>query len=113
MQLRSLLWRAARDSRETPEKEELTKTRKDMRHSIVAHFQFVVEGEEGNVCEGIVVNISKHGFGFLTESVLKEGEVIRVTDHDLRNIVGCRARIEWVEKGPRHYRAGAKFGASR
>lgn len=94
------------------EKEESTNIRRDVRHGIVAHFQFVVGDGPGNVCEGITINISKHGFGFLTEAVFAEGQTIRVTDHDLRNIVGSKARVMWVRKGPRHYRAGVEFVTS-
>lgn len=92
-------------------KERLTKIRKDVRHGIVARFQFVDGEKSGDVCEAVAINISKHGFGFLTEAVFTEGQAIRVTDHDLRNLVGCRARIMWVKKGLRYYQAGAKFVA--
>jgi len=92
-----------------PTKEGLTGIRKDVRHGIAGHFRFVVGDRSGNVCKGTAIDISKHGLGFLTETVLTEGQSIRVTDHDTLNIAGCEARVVWVKKGPQHYRAGAKF----
>jgi CheY-like chemotaxis protein len=94
-----------------PEKEKLTNIRRDVRHGIAAHFQFV--DETGNVYEGITIDISKHGFGFLTEAVFAEGQIITVIDHELRNIVECKARVMWVKKSRQYYRAGAKILTSR
>lgn len=96
-----------------PEKDRLTNIRKDVRHGIFGHFKFVVGNKSGNVYEGTAINISKHGFGFLTEAVFAEGQTIRVTDHDLPNIVGAKAQVVWVKRGSRHYRAGAEFVTSR
>lgn len=92
-----------------PKKEKLTNIRRDVRHGISGHFRFVVGDKSGNVCKGVAIDVSKHGLGFLTETVLTEGQAIKVTDHDLLNIAGCEAQVVWVKKEPRRYRAGAKF----
>lgn len=93
-------------------KEDLQNIRKDMRCGIIANFQFVMGGRPGYVCEGVTVNISRNGFGFLTEAVFTQGQTITVTRHDLPDMAGCRARVVWVKEGPRHCHAGAQFVAA-
>jgi DNA-binding response OmpR family regulator len=90
-------------------KKGLTNIRKEMRHGVIANFQFVVGDKSQHVCEGIAINISKHGFAFLTEAFFAGGQAITVTKHNFENINGSKARIMWVKKGLRQYRAGAKF----
>jgi DNA-binding response OmpR family regulator len=89
--------------------EGLENIRRDVRHGIVANFRFVLGNKPENICEGVTINISKHGFGFLTETAFTRGQTITVTGHDLPDMAGCRARVVWVREGPRHYRAGARF----
>ncbi len=83
--------------------------RKDLRHEIVANFQFVVGDKPDDVCEGITINISNNGFGFLTETGCKEGQDIMVTKHDVPRVAGQEATVMWVKKGPIHYNVGVKF----
>jgi CheY-like chemotaxis protein len=83
--------------------------RKDIRHSTTADFRFVVGDRMRDVCEGITINISEHGFGFITEATFPEGQDIHVTGHDLPDIAGRKARVMWMKKGQRYYQAGAKF----
>ncbi len=87
----------------------LENRRKDIRHSTAADFKFVVDGRLRDVCEGITINISEHGFGFITEGTFPEGQDIHVTHHDLPDIAGRKARVMWMKKGRRYYKAGAKF----
>lgn len=89
-------------------KKDLKNIRKDLRHGIIANFEFIVGGR-ADVCEGVTFNISQHGFGFLTEAVFTQGQSITVTKHDLPNMAGCKARVVWVREGARHSRAGAQF----
>jgi CheY-like chemotaxis protein len=92
-----------------PGEKRLENRRKVTRQGTVAKFTFVVGDKTGDVCEGITINISEHGFGFITEATFPEGQDIAVTTHDLPNIAGRKARVLWMKKGPRHYEAGAKF----
>jgi len=86
-----------------------TNIRKDVRHGIVANFQFIADDKSESVCEGVTINISRHGFGFLTEDVFTEGQAIIVTKYHMANMAGAKARVMWVRKGARQYRVGAKF----
>lgn len=83
--------------------------RKDVRHGTVAKFEFVVGDGAEDICEGITINVSRNGFGFLTEKSFAEGQPIIVTKHDLPSLAGKEARVMWVRKGPRNYQAGAQF----
>lgn len=105
-QLGSVL-RTLTDNGET--KEDLQSIRKDPRRGIIANFQFIVGSRPEYVCEGVTVNISRHGFGFMTEAVFTQGQTITVTRHDLADMAGCRARVVWVKEGLQHCHAGAQL----
>jgi PilZ domain len=80
--------------------------RKDVRHGIIANFSFVAGGGYDRMREGITINISKSGFGFLTDEVFAQGQDIVVTKHDVPNVEGHKARVAWVKKGPVHLSGG-------
>jgi CheY-like chemotaxis protein len=83
--------------------------RKDVRHGIIANFSFVVGGGSDDMREGITINISKNGFGFLTDEAFEKGQDIVVTKHDVPKVAGRKAKVAWVKKGPVHYSAGVEF----
>jgi CheY-like chemotaxis protein len=83
--------------------------RKDVRHGIVANFSFVAGGGSDDMREGITINISKNGFGFLTDEAFAQGQDIVVTKHDLPTVAGHKAKVVWVKKGPEHYSVGVEF----
>jgi PilZ domain len=89
----------------------LENRRKEVRHGIAANFQFVCGDNSEDICYGVTLSISTSGFGFLTLSILKEGQDIVVTKHDVPNLAGRKARVVWVKKGPAHYSAGVEFVA--
>jgi CheY-like chemotaxis protein len=83
--------------------------RKDVRHGIVANFSFVAGGGSDDMREGITINISRSGFGFLTDEVFAQGQDIVVTKHELPNVAGHKAKVAWVKKGSVHYHVGVEF----
>lgn len=83
--------------------------RREVRHEVVANFRFVLDENSEDICDGVTVNISKNGFGFLTQTSCREGQNIMVTKHDLPDITGRKARVLWVRKGSRHYQGGVRF----
>jgi CheY-like chemotaxis protein len=83
--------------------------RKDVRHDIVANFSFVAGGGSDDMREGITINISKNGFGFLTDEAFAQGQDIVVTTHDLPKVAGHKAKVAWAKKGPVHYSVGVEF----
>ena len=87
------------------EKEE----RKDTRHDILANFQFYIDEKSNELFEGLTLSISSDGFGFITETVLKEGQTITITRHALPDFRGQKATVLWVKKGRRYVEAGSKI----
>jgi PilZ domain len=87
----------------------LKNRRKDVRHGIIANFSFVVGGRSEDMHEGITINISKNGFGFLTDEAFEKGQDIVVTKHDVPKVAGHKAKVAWVKKGPVHYHVGVEF----
>jgi CheY-like chemotaxis protein len=95
-----------------PGEKSLKDRRNDVRHEIVSNFEFFLGNKSEDICGGVTINISKHGFGFLSEEAFTEGQVMVVTKHDVPYITGRKARVLWTRKGVRHYQAGAKFVAA-
>ena len=88
----------------------MTKTeRKDARRGILANFQFRIDGNSEEVFNGMTTDVSSEGFGFLTETIVSEGQAITITKHALENFAGRRAKIIWVNKKARCVEAGAQF----
>ncbi len=85
------------------------KERKDTRRKILAHFQFYIDQKSKELFEGITLNISSDGFGFLTETNVKEGQTITITKHPLPDFSGQKAKVIWVRKGSRYVEAGSKI----
>lgn len=83
--------------------------RKDTRRGILANFQFSINGNAGEVFNGMTTDVSSDGFGFLTEVTVKEGQTLTVTKHALENLTGRRATVVWVKKKARCLEAGAQF----
>ena len=84
------------------------KERKSARNKSLAKFQFYIGENKRELFEGIIINISPHGFGFLTETIVKEGQTITITKHTPPDFTGKKAYVIWVKKGPRYVEAGAK-----
>lgn len=84
------------------------KERKSARNKSLAKFQFYIDENARELFEGIIINISPHGFGFLTETIVKEGQAITITKHTLPDFTGKKAYVIWVKKGPRYVEVGAK-----
>jgi hypothetical protein len=84
------------------------KERKSARNKSLAKFQFYIDENAKRLFEGITINISPDGFGFLTETAVKEGQNITITKHTLPDFTGKKAYIIWVKKGSRYVEAGAK-----
>ena len=87
------------------------KERKAARAGILANFQFYIDERSKEIFEGLTMNISPHGFGFLTGTVIGEGQTITITKHSLPGFAGYKAKATWVKKRPRYFEAGAKFNA--
>jgi hypothetical protein len=85
------------------------KERKDTRRGILANFQFYIDEKSKEIFEGITLNVSSGGFGFLTETRVKEGQTITITRHTLPDFRGQKAKVIWVKKGPRYVEAGSKI----
>jgi PilZ domain len=85
------------------------KERRSGRKGVLANFEFYVDGDSKEICEGITLNISDGGFGFLTEVEIREGQTITVTKHALSGLSCPKARVTWVKKGRRCIEAGAEF----
>ncbi len=79
------------------------------RCGILANFQFYVGENAKETCEGITLNISDRGFGFLTETEISQGQIITVTKHALPDFPCGKATVIWARKGPRCIEAGAEF----
>lgn len=89
-----------------------TSSKKDRlsgRRGILANFQFYVDEKTEKTCEGITLNISDSGFGFLTEAEISTGQTITVTRHALHGFSSSKARVVWVSKGPNCVEAGAEY----
>lgn len=78
-------------------------------YGILANFQFYVDENAENICEGITLNISEKGFSFLTDTEIRQGQTITVTKHALRGHSRAKAKVAWVMKGRRYVEAGANF----
>jgi hypothetical protein len=85
------------------------KERRPGRKGVLANFEFYVDGDPEEICQGITLNISSCGFGFLTEAKIREGQTITVTKHALSGLSCPKAKLTWVKKGPRCMEAGAEF----
>ena len=85
------------------------KKRKVARHRIIANFQFSIDGNSKEIFEGITTNISSNGFGSLTKTVVKEGQVITITTHSLPEFTGRKVHVVWVQKELFCVEAGAAF----
>ena len=85
------------------------KERKDPRSGILANFQFSINGNSGEVFNGMTTDVSSIGFGFLTETVVTEGQTITITQHSLGNFTGRKARVVWVKKKTGCLEAGAEL----
>ena len=87
------------------------KERRVTRREVLANFQFYIDQKSKEIFEGLTMNISPHGFGFLTGIVIGEGQTITITKHSLPGFAGYKAKATWVKKRPRYFEAGAKFNA--
>jgi hypothetical protein len=85
------------------------KERNVAREGILANFRFFIGDISDEICEGITTDISSHGFGFLTEAAIKEGQILTITEHSVHDFSGRKASVIWVKKGPRYFEAGAKL----
>lgn len=79
------------------------------RRGILANFQFYVDEDTTKICEGVTLNISDRGFGFLTEAEIRKGQTITVTRHALHGFSSSKAKVVWVSRGPNCMEAGAEF----
>lgn len=86
-----------------------TKDRRPSRSGVLANFQFYIEEDYRGLCEGITLNISEGGFGFLTEADIRQGQTITVTKNALPGFPCSKAKVRWVRKGSRCMEAGAEF----
>jgi hypothetical protein len=86
-----------------------TKERKDTGREILAKFQFYIDETSKELFEGITLNISSDGFGFLTRTMVKEGQTITITRHALPDFIGQKAKAIWVKRGSRSVEAGSKI----
>lgn len=88
----------------------MTKTeRKDARRGILANFQFRIDGNSEEVFNGMTTDVSSEGFGFLTETIVTEGQTITITKHSLGNFSGRKARVIWVKKKTGCLEVGAEL----
>jgi len=85
------------------------KERKATRRGILANFQFYIDEKPKELFEGITINVSSDGFGLLTDTIMKEGQTITITRHQLSDLRGQKAKVIWVKKGPRYVEAGLKI----
>ncbi|MEJ2695081.1 MAG: PilZ domain-containing protein [Candidatus Sulfobium sp.] len=83
--------------------------RKVSRNGILANFQFYIDDKSKETFEGITINISPRGFGFLTETVVQEGQTITIKKHVLPDYKDRKAKVTWVKKVSRYISAGAQF----
>ena len=91
------------------------KERKASRDGILADFLFYIGDKSEEVFEGMTINISLRGLGFLTKTSVKEGQTITITKLEristMPDFTGQRAKVIWVKKGPRYDEAGANFNS--
>jgi hypothetical protein len=78
------------------------------RDGIIANFRFF-NGISEEIFEGITIDISSRGFGFLTQAGIKEGQTLTITEHMMPDVSGRKAFIKWLKKGPRYFEAGARY----
>ncbi len=87
--------------------------RKAAREQILAYFQFYINGHTKDIFEGMTLNISQSGFGFLTERAVKEGQSITITKlagrSPMQDITDQQARVIWVKQGRRFIEAGVEL----
>lgn len=83
--------------------------RKVSRNSVLANFQFCIDDKSKEIFEGITIDISPRGFGFLTEAVVKEGQNITIKKHAFPDYKDRKATVKWAKKGSRYISAGAQF----
>jgi len=89
------------------------KKRKDARRGILANFQFSLNGKPGEVFKAMTTDVSHDGFGFLTETSVREGQEITIVKHAMEHFTGRKATIIWVTKKAGCFEAGAQFRQSR
>lgn len=85
------------------------KGRRPDRKGVLANFQFYVDEDSKGLCEGITLNVSAGGFGFLTEVQISQGQTITVIKHSLPGFPCSKAKVRWVRRGPHCIEAGAEF----
>jgi CheY-like chemotaxis protein len=83
--------------------------RRDVRRQVAATFRFVVGAMAENICMGVTTDMSKNGFGFLTDRALSRGQAILVTKHDLPDIEGRKALVIWTKRESGNHLAGVEF----
>ncbi len=84
------------------------KKRRGARQGIIANFQFYLDDRSEDVFDGLTVNISPHGFCFLTKARLQAGQTITITRHSAHDYTGQSAQVVWVKNEPSHIEAGAE-----
>ena len=67
------------------------KERRVTRREVLANFQFYIDQKSKEIFEGVTLNVSADGFGFLTETILKKGQTITITNHPLPAFKGQKA----------------------
>jgi hypothetical protein len=83
--------------------------RRPGRYGILANFRFYVDEDAEKVFEGITLDVSDYGFGFMTSAKVREGQSLTITKHSLPGFSSPRARVRWARQGPRCTEAGAEF----
>lgn len=79
------------------------------RDGFLANLRFFIDDLSENIYEGITINISPDGFGFLTEAPVREGQILTVTEHRIPDSKISRVAVTWVKKRDRYFEAGAKY----
>jgi len=86
--------------------------RRAVRLGMLANFQFSIDSKPADVFDGITLNISDDGIGFLTEAILTEGQAIIITSPVLPDFAGRKARVVWIKRDVRYFEVGAQFFAA-
>jgi len=89
------------------------KKRNNARRGILAKFQFCIGMKSRETFEGITLDMSSEGFGFLTGAIVKEGQTITIKKHTVPDLKGKKAKVIWVKKGSQYIEAGAKISMDR
>lgn len=85
------------------------RVRRCSRRVTLANFKFYLDEEIQMTYDGLTLNVSELGFGFLTMTEIRQGQTITVTSNAMKDFPCRKAEIKWVKRSSRYVEAGAEF----